>query len=350
MTPSEQTPPGVPRNVPEGQVPLLTFEGTARECGRCYVEAVREQYPGYRAHLDRLGNWVRLTAPVKRLFEQRAPYVLEILHGMIDADKANPTIASAPPADEGNCTSFGIAGDWTLDGNPISGQNKDAEHRAKDFIVLRMRIVDGPTILVVAYPGELLGFGMWSTGMTLFRNSLFSKGPGTSGLTLEQFGLLALACLSSEEAAELAAKHGVAAEGNFLISDKQGVSLNVEFNVGGVSVLPARNGIATHANHPEADKTAPFEAYPDSAELKLSRHRMHHLWSLLDAERGRLTAQKTLMALADHACYPGGICRHIDCPDANRYTTAAAVAEPAKGMLHVVRGTPCANWPVTYSL
>ena len=168
----EQTPPAVPRNVPEGQVPLLAVEGTAYECGCRYVQAVHREFPGYRRYLDRLHCWVGLPSPV----------------------------------------------------------------------------------------------------------------------------------------------------------------------------------IATHANHPEGDKTAPFEAYPDSTEHELSRHRMHRLYSLLDAERGRLMAQKAWMALADHAHYPGGICRHIVCSDGNRYTSAAVVAEPAKGMLHIVRGTPCANWPVTYSL
>lgn len=31
-------------------------------------------------------------------------------------------------------------------------------------------------------------------------------------------------------------------------------------------------------------------------------------------------------------------------------TAAAVVAEPVRGKLHVVRGNPCANWPVTFTI
>ena len=54
------------------------------------------------------------------------------------------------------------------------------------------------------------------------------------------------------------------------------------------------------------------------------------------------------MCLADHSRYPRGICRHIVGERTDMGTSAAVVAEPAKGRLHVVRGNPCCNWPVSY--
>jgi isopenicillin-N N-acyltransferase-like protein len=214
-----------------------------------------------------------------------------------------------------------------------------------------MRIQDGPAILVLAYPGEILGYGLWSTGMSLFRNSLHSRTGAAQGLTMVQWGLLALAGNTVDEAAALAGKHGLAGSGNFLLSDAQGRSIAVEFNAGGVSVIPAANGVATHANHPEGHETAPFEQFPDEQRRRDSRRRGQLLRELLEAERGRLTPQKALMCLADHTHYPWGICNHL-IPERTppRCTTAAVVAEPARGRLHVTRGNPCANWPATHSM
>ena len=145
-------------------------------------------------------------------------------------------------------------------------------------------------------------------------------------------------------------RHGLRGAGNCLISDRCGESLSVEFNGGGVNVLPACEGICTHANHPEGQETAPFEYYPDLAERENSRYRMHGLWQCLHAERGRLSTPRCLQLLADHTHSPLGICRHQIGGDPDKGTTAAVVAEPTAGLLHVVRGNPCVNRPATYSL
>ena len=64
----------------------------------------------------------------------------------------------------------------------------------------------------------------------------------------------------------------------------------------------------------------------------------------------RLTAQQALACLADHTHYPQSICRHWVEGRPGMITNASVVAEPGKGLLHVVRGQPCSNWPTTYTL
>ena len=333
----------VARAIPKGTVPLVAVEGSAYDCGREYAEIVMQRYPGYRRYLDAVTEWDSLTPEVRRLLDDRAPHVPDVFRGILDVAGAPEP---SPPTATG-CTSFGVSGSLTLDGHPISGQTKDtALASAEQYIVLRMRIHGAPTILVLAYPGEVLGYGLWSTGMSVFRNSLHSSAAAQKGLTMVQWGLLALAGDSVQEAAELAEASGIAGTGNVLLSDRHGESLSAEFNAGGVSVVPAENGIATHANHPEGEETGPFEHYPDEIERENSRYRASTVRKLLDAECGRLTAQKAMMALADHSRYPRGICRHM--PD-GLCTTAAVVVEPTKGRLHVTRGPACSNWPVTYA-
>jgi len=346
---------GLSRDVPGGHVPLVSIEGTAYECGRHYGAFVLERYPGYRRYLDVALVWRSPSREVRRLCEQRAPYLLDVYRGLLDVTAPGGPTGGAnvlPGSDRsGGCTSFGVAGSVTLDGEPICGQTKETiVDSALLYIVLRMRIKDGPGILVLAYPGEVLGYGLWSTGMSICRNAIYSRGGEGPGLTMEQWGLLSLAGRSVDEAVELARRFGISTVGNFLMSDAAGRSVNVESNAGGVSIVPGRDDICTHANHPTGEATAPYEDYPNATERKNSRHRAAQLWSLLNAERGLLTAQKALMCLADHANYPGSICRHVIEGMPGFCTTGAIVCQPTRGLLHVTRAQPCCNWPVTYSL
>ena len=300
------TPAVIPRTIPEGTVPLISVEGTAYECGRQYAEIVVEKYPGYRRYLNPAADLQSLSRDAQRLLEERAPHLPDLHRGILDV--AGPPRAPDPDEDEPYCTSFGVSGAVTLDGRPISGQTKDTPIRSAElYIVLRMRIKDAPAILVLAYPGEVLGYGMWSTGMTIFRNSLHSAALAEAGLPKMLFGFLALAGKSVHDAVELAKRFGVVGAGNFLLTDSRGDALSIEWNAGGVAVAPAQDGIATHTNHPEGEATKPFEDYPDEGEKENSRYRMRTLWQLLDAERGRLTAQRAMMLFADHSGYPIGI-------------------------------------------
>lgn len=337
----------LPRSVPEGSVPLVLVEGTARECGRRYAEAVLERYPGYRRYLDTIPSSGDLDTRTKQLIEQRAPYLMDIFGGMIDV--AGLPQQPAASGDEGGCTSFGVSGIVTLDGQPISGQTKDTVAKsAMLYIVLCMRVKDGPTILVLAYPGEVLGYGLWTTGMSVFRNSLHSKERSSRGMDHSLWALMALAGESVQDAAELAQREGLRGVGNYLISDRDGHSASVEFNGGGVNVIHADDGILAHANHPVGPDTARFERKRDEQLQVDSRHRAEDLCELLASNRGQLTPQRAMMLLADHRRYPMGICRHFG-GSHERYTTAAVVAEPTRGHLHVIRGNPCCSWPTTYS-
>ena len=354
--PSPNAPKGaLPRRVPEGTVPLIAVEGTAYDCGRWYAETVRERYPGFRKYLDGQPWWQDMSSEVRRLYERDAPHIIDLFRGLREGAGAPESTASAAPVPiQEGCTSFGVSGSITLDGHPMSGQNKDPDiSSAAMYIVLRMRIKDSPTILTLAYPGEVLGYGLWSTGMSVFRNSLYSRSGAEKGISSTEWVYLALAGTSVHDAVDLARRFGLQGNGNYLMSDPQGESLSVEFNAGGVNTIPARDGIATHGNHAEGPDTHPFEAYGDNegpSERENSRYRMHGLWQLLNAERGRLTPQRALMALADHTYYPQGICRHWVDGKPQMETTGSVIAEPTQGALHVVRGQPCCNWPTTYTI
>ena len=332
-------------------MPLVSLEGDAYECGRTYAGIVLQRWPGYRKYLDLAWHWEDGLFPEgRRLLEQHAAHIIELHRGIRDV--AGPPTGEPEPDDvAGGCTSFGVSGAATLDGCPLAGQTKDTPYKNSFlYTVLRIRFDSAPTLLVVAYPGEVLGIGLWSRGSSIWRNSLFSTGGGEQGFTMQQWGTLALAMNSVDDAAEVAKQYGIRDCGNCLITDSGGRALSVEFNVGGVSVVPAAGGIATHANHPVGEETAPFEDYPHEEDGQRSRDRMQDLRALLEAERDRLTPQVAMQCLSDHRNYPRSICRHVMRDLEGWGTSAAVVAEPTRGTLHVVRGNPCCNWARSYAV
>ncbi len=344
------------RLAPEGVIPLVDFEGSAYECGKAYAKFTMKNYPGYREYLDMAYDWKSLDPELKSVVDERTPYLLDLHRGIWEEagppQKPLKSHSSNSRASKDDCTSFGIAGDQTVDGYPLSGQTKDTPlDRIELYIVLRMRIEEGPTLLILCYPGETLGYGMWSTGMSLYRNNLYSTAGREGGMSFKVWGMLTLAGSSIDESIELVNRFGLQGFGNCLIMDSEGKSASIEWNAGGIDVLPAEDGICTHANHPIGPETSQYLGV-DGSELRCSEHRTFGLRKKLIAERGRLTPQLVLSILSDHTDYPnGGICRHreeegfTDC-----ITTAAVITEPTRGKLHVVRGNPCSNWPVTYTL
>lgn len=340
----------VPRQISEGVIPLINVEGKGRDCGYEYGRLMLERYPHYTNYFHMaLRLWTNPDKTVLRLFEKYAPHIVDVYKGILEAVKKTSLVVPTNNKVE-NCTSFSVSPNFTLDNIPISGQNKDTGINSIElYIILRMKVEDAPTILTLAYPGEILGYGMWSTGMTIFRNSLHSIG-NQDGLDMQLWGILALAQNNVHDAAELALKYGLRESGNVLISDKSGCSVNVEFNRGGVNVIEAKDGISVHANHPVGTDTFAYEDYPNTTEKENSRFRMKHLRELLHAEKHRLTSQKAMQLLANHDEYPLGICRHIINNEPTTFTTAAIVADPTHGLLHVSRGNPCCNWPVSYKI
>ncbi len=158
--------------------------------------------------------WKSLDPEVKRVVDERAPYLFDLHRGIWEEagppQKPLETSTSTPSAAKEGCTSFGIAGDQTVDGYPISGQTKDTPlDRIERYIILRMRLEEGPTILVLCYPGETMGYGMWSTGMSLYRNNLYSTSDRTEGMPDEVWGMLTLAGKSIDESIELVNRFGI---------------------------------------------------------------------------------------------------------------------------------------------
>jgi hypothetical protein len=342
------------RQAAEGSIPLVSIEGEAYDCGREYAEFTMRNYPGFREYLDMASEWTAMDAATRKLFEKYAPQLIDVHRGIVDAagPPEKPPIESAGDKNPKDmCTAFSLAPSVTLDGIPISGQCKDSPgDRVPRYIVLRMRIKDAPTIFVLCYPGEIQGYGIWSTGMTLTRHDMGArKGGERKGPNLRLMAMLGLASGSVDAAVELYKKHAGPGGGGYMFSEPSGRAAAIDVTASAVGVRYMEEGILTRSNHPEAAENAIDwdEKAPGAWD---TIYRTRGLYKLFYAERGRLTAQKAYMIMADHSKYPAGQCKHSAIGGNNVFTTCLYVAEPTRGRMHVVRGQPCSNWPAMYGI
>jgi hypothetical protein len=163
------------------------------------------------------------------------------------------------------------------------------------------------------------------------------------------WGILALHAHDVEEVVGLAHDQTQITDFHYTITDEKGGIIGIEGVGGKVAILREIDGLYIHANAPRAERFAKDAVLSDKSgyTIENSLFREKRLEQLLRQRPDRLTAQIAFYSLADTEGFPMGIIR-CDTPDA--CTTAAVVAEPTKGLLHVSRGMPSQNWPVTYAL
>jgi len=346
--------PATVRRVPEGLFPLVDIQGPVAEAGRSlgYLWQDTLMYSASRCSSDIKPWWT--CQPYRRLVSRYAPYLPAFYESMAKA--ANVPLwavgvdmePSQHQRTTEGCTSFAIQPGATLDRVPISGQTKDTPiSRVYQYQVLRLKLSDGPSHLSLTYAGWLFGHGFITGGCAIFRNALYTPSPD-HGLEYPLFGLIALHCPSVEDVIRIARDHGVRTSAHVVVADEAGNIAGLELTHTGTHVLKPRKGIYTHANCVFASKKDLKRETPIAHfSRKNSLCRPDRMRELLEANQGHLTAQQAMYALADGLNDPEGICRNLS---DDVMTTAAIVAQPTRGLLHVTRGNPAQNWTQTYSL
>jgi isopenicillin-N N-acyltransferase-like protein len=350
-------------------LPRLELRGTPFEIGRKFGELERVRI---LLHLLNQKNlmarlrpeepdwWKREAYAYLPPYEELAPHFVEEMHGLargtdltfseiLMLNVRDELVNTFKPVIAEQCTSFGCSGQVTLSGEPILGQTKDTGGISQDlFVVTAMYQKTRPDLLQMPYAGELGVFGLSSSGMSAFGNSIYVRGRDHGTLPWSLFRRLALEAESVAEVINMVEKYGIVTAGSLTIGDRTGRVVAIENTDHGHGVVEAKNGTLVHANHINTTELKQFEDYAEP-EKSASLHRLARLRELLEAEHGRLTAPLTMRCLMDHANYPRSICRHASSPE-DMSTTAAIVVEPTLGLLHVIRGQACRGWAMTYSL
>jgi len=348
--------------------PLYHARGSHRELGRQHGAQCREQL---RHFLDYLGVTLKLARPEMHrralrflaLFELHAPHLVEEIHGL--AEGAGVPVAdalavqvrgemAALPAEA--CTTFVIKAGGTAEGAILIGQNSDMDPEIEDVgYVLHLEPAGKPALLMWTFGGQIGYHGVNAAGVAHFANAL-GGGPAWK-LALPHYPVkrMMLETRSFAEVIALLSRAPVCSSGNYVLGDGAGRIADIELTAEGFAAIedPAEGFIA-HSNHflcqPHACAANDAVSVPDSFP------RLQRMRALLAGRFGAISVDDMKRFLADHEGQPTSICRHPHSgPDhpsvsARGKTAASLIAEPARGLLHVCRGNPCAGRFETYRL
>lgn len=336
------------RQSPEGNIPLIEIEGSVEECGR-YLAYV------WRAELKSLSSQQKVyeqswnSAENIKLFEKYAPHIPELMKTMAKYAKIDEKFITPKQKEIFGCTSFALHPSITLDAQPISGQSKDTPlDRIYRYQVLKLKVQGAPSLLTLTYPGLLFGHGFVKGGCSIFRNSLSTGYPTNGKLDYDTWGILAHHCQSIEDVKRLSSDYGINQEFHTTIADEKGGILGIESGKAGLAFLKANNGIYVHTNH--VISKSELKTYERSPEIGMANsiYRYEAMHRLLNASRGHLSVQLAYAAFCNGENYPDSLCS--DQREDGTMTSAAVICEPTKGKMHICRGMPNQNWPVTYEL
>jgi isopenicillin-N N-acyltransferase-like protein len=292
------------------------------------------------------------TKPIYRdLVGAYLPHLPDLYAGMAEgAGIARNKLVVPIPQDLGSgCTSFAIAPIATRDGGPICGQTKDAAAKyVRRNVILKLELTDAPSALTMTYPGMLFGHGFIADRCAIFRNSIaIQSNPKDSALPYNAWGILALHCRTVDEVCAVTERFPIAEPFHCTVCDSQGGIVGIEHADGDTAFLRPIDGIYTHANNILSDPSLLAREACDADYRRRSQHRRDRLMQRLREDNGRSTRQSVTAAMRDHDGHPYSVCNH----ESERFcTTAALVAEPAKGILQVTTSSPCCNAPIEHRL
>lgn len=356
------------------QYPLVRAAGTHFELGQQHGQ---QAAVWIHAHLDHMRTSMHLSPEqmsvralqFQPLFEQHCPHLLEELAGLAEgagitfaealAVNVRGVMAWAPeaaPASREGCTSFVVGPAGTASGQVIAGQNSDIGRPYTDFsYVLHLQPHGKPEVLVWTFGGMIGYHGLNSAGIANFANDLWGGPSPQFALPHYPIKRLVLECTRLDEVLAMLQRIPVAVNGNYVLCDRTGAIIDAELTTGGPEwVSDGGTGYLAHSNH---FVCARYDT-PEIRALSVpdSYTRLTTLDRSIRARFGKITVADMQQILRDHEHYPTSICRHPQSQDLSLgfekagETSAALIAEPAYGRLHVTKGNPCTQAFVTYSM
>lgn len=296
--------------------------------------------------------------------EKYAPEIVEEMKGMAAGAKVdfqdifflNITYEISTPSVLGGCTAFAAAGNATLNGEIIAGQNFDYLKPWEEFMVLlKMAPAKGPRILAVTSTGCLGLFGLNSAGISLNLNLLKNKdslvplGGVPTHVILRK---LLMSETISEAIAAIASADGRAAK-NYLLANKQGDIIDIETTKNDLEILFPERGILTHSNHFKTSRFKSADLMP--VFLPDSYIRSYRLSQLMERDYGHISLNTMKKLLLNHNNHPNSICRHLD-PKAPlpvgriMKTLISIISYPKEQKTYIAFGNPCENEYIEYQL
>jgi isopenicillin-N N-acyltransferase-like protein len=338
---------------------LIKVRGTHREVGRqigkrlgpgLRAMAARWQAepPGGRRWDDVLAQARLYLAPSRQVY----PHYVEELEAMAGAAGLPFETLFVGVCEElwetaawrGGCTDMAARGRATANGSTLLAHTNDLGPEAEEkLVLLQVQAGDEPEFLGVSVGGLAYSAGLNAAGIGLTGNEVTSNDvrPGVPRLLVVR---AILAARRLEEALDACLLLQRASSYNNVVGDAHGEVYCMEGSATDCEPIYIEDDVLAHANHYVSPAMRHFEAAnPDNGGSIVRYNRARRL---LRENFGWLTPERFQALLADHANYPGSICKH----GLETVTVFSIILELETRRAWIGRGRPCQTTFCEYTL
>ncbi len=304
-------------------IPIIEARGSHREVGRQIGRQMRpalhKLVAGMRASPPQGKSWdeVLVQSAVYLEFSRPTyPQYVDELEGI--AEGADLSLAELfpglceelwePAGWQRGCTDMVARGRATLDNSTLLAHTNDLAPEAEEnLVILRVQAGNEPEFLGISPGGLAISAGFNAAGISLTGNEVTANDtrPGVPRLLAVR---AILAARRLEEAMDACLLPQRASSYNNIIADAHGEVYSMEGSATDCEPIYIEGDILAHANHYLSPPMRRFEA--DRNDIGGSVIRDNRARRLLQDHFGKLSPELFQTLLADHANYPGSICKH----------------------------------------
>lgn len=233
------------------------------------------------------------------------------------------------------CTDLAARGRAVVNGATLLAHTNDLRPDAeKDLVILKVQAGDEPQFLGVSVGGLGYSAGYNAAGVSLTGNQLTSNDvrPGVPRLIVVRAILAARRLGEAVDACLLPQR---ASSYNNVVADSWGEIYSMEGSATDCEPIYIAGDILAHANHYASPPMRRFE--DDRNDIGGSVLRHNRALRLLQENYGHLSPAVFQRLLADHANYPGSICKHGD----ETVTSFSMIIDLGQRRSWIGRGRPC---------
>jgi isopenicillin-N N-acyltransferase-like protein len=319
-------------------LPAGVSQEDLRQQGRIYLAHTRDVYPHYVRELEGIAEGANL--PFEDLFLELCEELWEeaAWRNLGPGWRATPARQGEGQAGPGRvkgCTDLVARGRATVDGSTLVAHTNDLPPEVeKDLVLLKVRAGDEPEFLGCSVGGLGYSAGFNAAGIVMSGNQLSNSDirPGVPRL-LAVRAILAARRLEEAMAACLLPRR--ASNYNNVIADADGEVYSMEGSATDCEPIYIDGDLLAHANHYASSAMRHFEA--DRNDIAGSVIRYNRAVRLLRDNHGRLSPALFQTLLADHANYPGSICKH----GLHSVTVFSMIVNLEERRAWLGRGRPC---------
>lgn len=339
------------------------FEGSYREVGRQYGEALRDQIrENYEENLEKLilqdkVPEEKLRETVERYYRLCGQYsegLIEQLKGEGESSGIGDFGAmllnvsreiGALNADRlMECTSFAVGGEYAAGGRHYSGQNQDMKNGYQKWCsIVTFAVTGKPKIMFMLPAGNLAFSGMNSEGISCNRNFIFGS-PWKFALPRYFSTRMALENTTLEGVRDTMEKLDYPSSHHSLFADRNGRILSYELDSQAVGHGWFRD-MFVHTNHFLLPDMLRYEKRSREACAN-SIARLEYMQRELEENKGSVDVPLLKRLLSSHENAPDCVCVH----DRKGSSTIASMINCLDdGVMLVSKGNPCENGYYEYS-